>query len=48
MARALIDRAAAAGVERIEVVMPDLDWLRRPFRSRGCELHSLTVFAKPF
>ncbi len=45
MVRALVDRAAAAGIERIEVVIPDVDWLRRALRRTGCDLHPLTVYA---
>jgi GNAT superfamily N-acetyltransferase len=45
MTRALLDRAAAAGVERIEVMAPDVDWLRRSLRRSGCELHPITLFS---
>jgi GNAT superfamily N-acetyltransferase len=45
MVRALIDRAADAGVERIEAILPDVPWLRRAVQRSGCELHPLTVFS---
>jgi GNAT superfamily N-acetyltransferase len=44
MVRALIDRAADAGVERIEAILPDVPWLRRALQRSGCELHPLTVY----
>jgi GNAT superfamily N-acetyltransferase len=45
--RALVDGAAAAGTERIEVIAPDVDWIRRQLRRRGCDVHEMTVFALP-
>jgi len=45
MVRALIDQAAAAGVERIEAIVPDVDWLRRPLQQAGCDMFPITVYA---
>jgi len=45
MVRALMDRAAASGAERIVVTVPDLDWLTRSLRRHGCEIHPMTVYA---
>jgi GNAT superfamily N-acetyltransferase len=44
MMRALVDRAAAAGVDRLEVMIPDVDWLRRALRRLGVEAHPLTIY----
>ena len=44
MARALIDRAAEAGVERIEVLFPSLDWMQKAWEARGCEVHPVKVY----
>lgn len=46
MVRALIDQAASAGVERIEAIIPDVDWLRRPFQQAGCDPFPITLFAR--
>jgi len=45
MMRALVDRAAAAGVDRLEVMIPDVDWLRRALRRMGAEAHPLAIYA---
>jgi GNAT superfamily N-acetyltransferase len=47
MVRALVDRAAAAGVERLVVMAPAIDWMRRAVQQRGCEVNRLTVYALP-
>jgi GNAT superfamily N-acetyltransferase len=45
MVRALVDRAAAAGVERILATVPTVEWLVRAVRRRGCEVHPITVYS---
>jgi len=47
MLRALVDRAAAAGVEEIRVMLPTTVWMDRALRRRGFEIHELKVYAKP-
>ena len=47
MLRALVDRAAAAGVENLSVTLPAIDWMAQALRRRGFELHGMTVFTKP-
>jgi GNAT superfamily N-acetyltransferase len=47
MVRALVDRAAAAGVERLTLMAPAIDWIRRSVRQAGCEVSLLTVHARP-
>jgi hypothetical protein len=46
MVRALLDLAAAAGVERIEVMLPAVEWLGRALEQSGCRLHPLTVYSR--
>ena len=46
-ARALFDLAAKAAVDRIEVMLPAVEWLSREFETRGCQIHPLTVYARP-
>jgi hypothetical protein len=46
MAHALLDLARAAGVERIEVVLPVVGWLLEALEQIGCRLHPLTVYAR--
>jgi len=46
MLRALVDRAAAAGVEGISVMAPSADWLTQALRRRGFDLHEMTIYAK--
>jgi GNAT superfamily N-acetyltransferase len=47
MVRALVDRAAAAGVERLTMMAPAIDWMRRAVQRGGCEVNRLTVYALP-
>jgi len=47
MWRALVDRAAAAGVERLTVMAPAVEWMRRAAQQRGCDVNHLTVYALP-
>jgi GNAT superfamily N-acetyltransferase len=45
MVRGLVDLAASAGSERIELFSPAVDWMTQALRRRDCELHNLTVYA---
>jgi len=47
MLRALVDRAAAAGVDGISVMAPSSDWLVQALRRRGFDIHDMTIYAKP-
>lgn len=44
MVRALVERAADAGAERLRATMPDVDWLVQAFRRVGFESGGITVF----
>jgi GNAT superfamily N-acetyltransferase len=46
MARALIDCAAVAGVERLLAVVPAVTWLRQAFQRLGCRIHPMWVYAR--
>jgi GNAT superfamily N-acetyltransferase len=47
MVRALVDRAAAAGVDRLAVMAPAVDWMRRAAQQHGCDVTRLTVYSLP-
>ncbi|MFH1330628.1 MAG: GNAT family N-acetyltransferase [Actinomycetota bacterium] len=44
--RALVDLAAAAGAERLEMEVPAVDWLRSALEQSGFQLHPLQVCAR--
>ncbi len=44
MVRALVERAADSGADRMRSVIPDVDWLVRAFRRAGFETGGVTVF----
>lgn len=44
--RALVDRAAAAGIDEIRVMLPDVPWLQRALRRRAFEIHPVRVYAR--
>ena len=44
MVRALVERAADSGADRMRAVIPDIDWLVQAFRRAGFETHGITVF----
>ncbi|MEE9299332.1 MAG: GNAT family N-acetyltransferase [Acidimicrobiia bacterium] len=44
MVRALVERGADAGADRIRVMMPHVDWLVQAFRRAGFETGGITVF----
>jgi len=46
MLRALIDLALRAGADRLEMEVPDVDWLRGALEQAGFELHPLRVCAR--
>ena len=46
MILAVVDRAAEAGAETLEVMIPAVPWLEREMRRLGFEMHPLTVWAK--
>jgi GNAT superfamily N-acetyltransferase len=46
LGRALVDRADDAGVDRLEVMLPAVDWLRRSLERVGCSLHPLAVYGR--
>ena len=46
MVRALVDRAAGAGSERLSAMIPAVDWLRQAFERSAFEMRPLTVWAK--
>lgn len=45
MVRGLVDLAASAGSDRLELFAPAVDWMRRALRRRDCQLHEMTVYA---
>ena len=45
--RALIDRAAAGGLEEIRAMLPAVPWLQRALRRRAFEFRPLRIFARP-
>lgn len=47
MALALVDMASRAGVETLDVRVPQIDWLVRALRRHQCEVSPLTVHALP-
>ena len=44
MVRALVERAADSGADRLRVVIPEVDWLTQAFRRAGFETGGITVF----
>ena len=46
MALAIVDKAAEASAETLEVMIPDVPWLERELRRLGFEMHPLTVWAR--
>ena len=46
MTLAIIDKAAEASAESLEVMIPDVPWLERELRRLGFEMHPLTVWAR--
>jgi GNAT superfamily N-acetyltransferase len=46
MVRALVDRAAGAGSERLTAMIPAVDWLRQAFERSAFEMSPLRVWAK--
>jgi GNAT superfamily N-acetyltransferase len=44
--RALVDRAAAAGLDEIRVMLPAVAWLQRALRRRAFEVHPLRIYAR--
>ena len=44
--RALIDRAAAGGLEEIRAMLPAVPWLDRALRRRGFEFRPLRIYAR--
>ena len=38
--------AAEAGTERIEALFPAVDWFRKAWEARGCEVHPVKVYEK--
>lgn len=46
MAKALVDRAADAGVAEMRVWVPDVPWLLAAFTTLGCRFHAAGVWAR--
>lgn len=47
MLRALVERAASAGVEEIKVMLPATAWMEQALRRRGFEIHDVRIYGKP-
>ncbi|MCP4306554.1 MAG: GNAT family N-acetyltransferase [bacterium] len=47
MIKSLVDLAFETRAERLQVTVPELDWLVAGLQSSGCELHPMIVYERP-
>ena len=43
--RALIDLAVTMGADRVQLMLPSVNWLTAAARRAGCELEPMTIYA---
>ena len=47
MIKSLVDLAFETRAERLQVTVPEIDWLVAALKSSGCELHPMIVYERP-